>query len=429
MPSPSFYHSTPWINVSTKSLISCLKDSTDDNTFTPELRFTEFKDGWRKTKLGQLGNFKGGGTPDSTNSTYWNGNTPWISSSDIIDDNIHNINISRFLTEKAIQDSATKLIPVNSVLIVSRVGIGKFAVTKENLCTSQDFTNLVTTENAYFLAYYFTSRQKRFVRLSQGTSIKGFTSQDVRNMSFALPSLPEQTKIAAFLSKVDKKIQKQQSLIEQLEQLKKGYMQRLFSQEIRFTTDNGSPYPDWTKRKLGEVGTFISGVGFPNIEQGGADGIPFLKVSDMNSPLNKKRITAANNYVNQEQISRLKYKPIMKDSIIFAKVGAAVFLERKRVTSNFLIDNNMMSYTPNGYIGFFKYLFDTVRLSKYAQTGALPSYNAGDLKTIKVNLPSLPEQTKIADFLSALDKKIEIAQQQLESTQTFKKALLQKMFV
>jgi type I restriction enzyme S subunit len=84
---------------------------------------------------------------------------------------------------------------------------------------------------------------------------------------------------------------------------------------------------------------------------------------------------------------------------------------------------------PTGEILFFKYQFEIIRLSKYAQVGALPSYNASDLATIKIKLPSKKEQQKIASYLSSLDTKIESVNNQITQTQTFKKGLLQQMFV
>ena len=110
---------------------------------SPKLRFAEFSGEWEEKKLGTLGIFKGGGTPSTSNKKYWEGDIPWISSSDLIDKNIHNININRFINKTSIKESATKIIPANSILFVSRVGVGKLAISKSALCTSQDFTNLI----------------------------------------------------------------------------------------------------------------------------------------------------------------------------------------------------------------------------------------------------------------------------------------------
>ncbi|MBN8156929.1 restriction endonuclease subunit S, partial [Vibrio vulnificus] len=93
--------------------------------------------------------------PSKTNPDFWTGLIPWVSSSDITDDSIHQIKVTRFITEDAIAKSATKLVPENTILLVSRVGVGKLAVTTKTLCTSQDFTNFTPSEgDVYFLAYY-----------------------------------------------------------------------------------------------------------------------------------------------------------------------------------------------------------------------------------------------------------------------------------
>ena len=256
-----------------------------------------------------------------------------------------------------------------------------------------------------------------------------FRVDDWLKWRFCFPTTPEQQKIAAFLSAVDKKIEKLTRKKELLELYKKGGMQKIFSREIRFKDDDGKDFPDWREKRLGDIGAFIAGVGFPEKEQGGSLGIPVYKVSDMNLKGNEFFMTTSNNYVTDNQIKKINFKPILKESIVFAKVGAAIFLERKRVANKFLIDNNMMAFSPNGNILFFKFVFETIRLSKFAQVGALPSYNASGLATIKVKIPIDIEQEKIVSFLININKKIEAVQVQLTKTQTFKKSLLQKMFV
>lgn len=135
---------------------------------------------------------------------------------------------------------------------------------------------------------------------------------------------------------------------------------------------------DWEQRKLGEVGTARSGIGFPDIEQGGSEGIPFFKVSDMNLAGNENEMTVANNYVSEAQIASRKWSPIEEvPAIFFAKVGAAVMLNRKRLCrSPFLLDNNTMAYSLDANkwdADFAKALFGTVDLTSLVQVGALPS--------------------------------------------------------
>jgi type I restriction enzyme, S subunit len=198
----------------------------------PKYRFKEFvNDGeWVKDSLGNLGTFLGGGTPDRSNADYWIGNIPWISSSDISDDNIHNISTTRFINEIAVKESATKIIPSGSVLFVSRVGVGKLAINNDELCTSQDFTSFVSdTIHNYFVGYYFSANKHLLRVLNQGTSIKGFSKSDLENFELIYPTIyQEQQKIASCLSSLDALIAAQAEKVEQLKLHKKGLMQGLF---------------------------------------------------------------------------------------------------------------------------------------------------------------------------------------------------------
>ena len=190
----------------------------------------------------------------------------------------------------------------------------------------------------------------------------------------------------------------------------------------------------WEQRKLGEIGFAKSGVGFPDNEQGGTEGIPFYKVSDMNILGNENELVSANNYVSEEQISRKKWRVIdTVPAIFFAKVGAAVMLNRKRlVRFPFLLDNNTMAYIFDKNVwdcDFGKTLFETIDLTQLAQTGALPSYNASDVEGIEIMIPDKGEQKKIGDYFRNFDHLITLHQQKCEELQKIKKFMLQNMFV
>ena len=189
---------------------------------------------------------------------------------------------------------------------------------------------------------------------------------------------------------------------------------------------------NWNNYKLGQLGNFKSGIGFPDSQQGGTEGIPFFKVSDMNNIGNETEMRNANNYVTQEQIMKNSWKVINETpAIIFAKVGAALMLNRKRlVTRPFLIDNNTMSYSfdESWDKDFGLTLFQTINLPKYAQIGAFPSYNASDIAMIKVNVPNVQEQSAIGSLFRNLDDllaryKDNLANyQSLKATKMFPKA-------
>lgn len=189
----------------------------------------------------------------------------------------------------------------------------------------------------------------------------------------------------------------------------------------------------WEQRKLGDIGKARSGVGFPDAEQGGVTGIPFFKVSDMNLGGNENEMTVANNYVTAEQIAVHRWSPITElPAIFFAKVGAAVMLNRKRLCRfPFLLDNNTMAYSLSSTkwdADFAKALFGTVDLTSLVQVGALPSYNAGDVESMKIYLPSLLEQEQIGGFFKQLDDLITLHQRKYDKLTNVKKSMLEKMF-
>lgn len=201
--------------------------------FSQEIRF-KADDGsgfpeWEEKKVGSLGDIVGGGTPSTKKKEYWCGKIAWVSSADIGDNDIRNINITRFITREAIADSATKIIPKDSILIVSRVGVGKVAKASRNLCTSQDFTNIVNLDgDVTFLSYAVLRLMQSKLQCVQGTSIKGIPNDEIKNYTLNIPCLAEQQKIANCLSSLDGVIEKQKAILAAWEELKKGLLQQMF---------------------------------------------------------------------------------------------------------------------------------------------------------------------------------------------------------
>ena len=190
----------------------------------------------------------------------------------------------------------------------------------------------------------------------------------------------------------------------------------------------------WEQRKLGELGFAQSGIGFPDAEQGGAEGTPFFKVSDMNTPENEYELAASKNYVTAEQIARMGWHPLNQvPAIFFAKVGAAVMLNRKRLVNEpFLLDNNTMAFSMDSSLldtQFGQSLFERLDLTSLIQVGALPSFNSSDVESISVSLPStMDEQRQIGQYLCNLNTLITLHQRKYDKLVIFKKSMLEKMF-
>lgn len=291
-------------------------------------------------------------------------------------------------------------------------------------------------EKYYDTTYWYKEVSKHAAEGARNHGLLNIAASDFFETEIVMPlKIEEQQKIGAFFKQLDDTIALHQRKLDLLKETKKGFLQKMFPEngakvpEIRFPGFT----EDWEERKLGELGKTQSGIGFPDAEQGGSEGTPFFKVSDMNNIGNEYEMRNANHYVSNEQIERKKWKPI-KDvpAIIFAKVGAAIMLNRKRlVTSPFLIDNNTMAYLFNNTwdIYFGKILFETINLPRYSQVGALPSYNSSDIENISVKVPVKDEQQKIGTFFKQLDDTIALHQRKLDLLKETKKSFLQKMFV
>ena len=306
----------------------------------------------------------------------------------------------------------------------------------EGICSADCYSIKPTgkIEKAYLfnlmLGYNF---YKRAVACSMRSGMPKINQDDLNNIGISYPkSTTEQKKIAEILTTQDKVIELEQQKIEEIIKEKQFFLEKMFPKEgqtvpeIRF---KGFTDP-WEQRKLGEVGKCQSGIGFPDVEQGGKTGTPFFKVSDMNNYGNEQEMTCANNYVTDEQIVRKNWKPITEvPAVIFAKVGAAIMLNRKRLCRfPFLLDNNTMAYKLGEQwdTNFGKTLFEKIDLTELVQVGALPSYNATDVENLDIKMPAdANEQKVIGEFFANLDNLITLHQRKLEEEKNKKKALMQ----
>ena len=378
----------------------------------PTLRFNSelcnaFPD-WGVIKIKDLSEkMIGGGTPDKNNLEFWTGSVPWISSSDLSLDNINAVKITRFISDSALKNSATKLIPKGSILIVSRVGVGKVAVAPCDLCTSQDFANLINIKyDSFFLAYALIKHMGKKLNEVQGTSIKGITSREIKESSISIPCLEEQQKIASFFSTLDQKIELNERKLEVLEKLKKGMMQKIFNRKIQFKKDNGTDFPDWSSKKIGEILEIKHGKDYKNLPLGdipvlGTGGIiTYVSLFLCNWPC---VLIGRKGTINKPQFMD---KP-------FWSVDTLFYSKPKKHNS------------PR----FQYYLFQTINWLKYSEATGVPSLSASTIENIAKSVPCLEEQEKIASFFSTLDQKIELNERKLEGLKKLKKGLMQQMFV
>lgn len=160
---------------------------------------------WEQRKVSELADdIYGGGTPKTSVEEYWNGTIPWIQSSDITEHDVNSINPKKFISDRAVNKSATKLVPENSIAIVTRVGVGKLVIMPFSYTTSQDFLSLSKLNSDLpFTAYLLYKKMQDELHSVQGTSIKGITKEELLSKEVMITQIEEQKKIGTYFSELD----------------------------------------------------------------------------------------------------------------------------------------------------------------------------------------------------------------------------------
>ena len=196
----------------------------------PEIRLDGFEGEWELLEINDLADdFQSGGTPKTNVQEYWDGDIPWIQSSDLETNCLFEIKVQKSISEKGLKNSSAKIISKDSIAVVTRVGVGKLAVMRHEYATSQDFLSLSNLKsNIEFTAYLLYRLLQKEVTQLQGTSIKGITKVELLSKKVLIPSLSEQQAIGAYFSNLDSLISAHQEKISQLETLKKKLLQDMF---------------------------------------------------------------------------------------------------------------------------------------------------------------------------------------------------------
>ena len=247
---------------------------------------------------------------------------------------------------------------------------------------------------------------------STGTSYPAINSTDLSKIKLNLPTKPEQQKIAAFLTAVDTKIEQLSTKQVLLGEYKKGLMQQIFSQAIRFKADDGSDFPDWKEKKLGDILDYEQPTNY------------IVDSTEYDNSFDMPVLTAGKSFVlgyTNETHKVFENIPV----IIFDDFTTA----NKYVDFPFKVKSSAMKILkPKDSFVNIRLIFEFIQMLNFP-IGEHKRYWISEYQDLKIPFPSFEEQTKIASFLSSIDNKIEQVGKQLDESKQFKKALLQQMFV
>ncbi len=269
-----------------------------------------------------------------------------------------------------------------------------------------------------FASYYINQKlRKKISTLARGASISNVYNSDLKQLEIILPTLPEQRKIADFLTAVDGRIQQLSQKLALLQDYKKGVMQQLFTQVLRFKDDHGNDFPDWEEKRVEEMF---------QVTRGKVLAMP--ETHSQRSP--EFQYPVYSSQTSNNGLAGYYDTFLFRDAITWTTDGANAGDVKFRKGEFYCTNVCGVLLSDNGYANeFVAAMLGTVTRKHVSYVGN-PKLMNNVMSQISISVPSsLSEQTKIANFLTALDRKIESVSQQIALTQTFKRGLLQQMFV
>ena len=396
----------------------------------PKLRFKEFSDEWKEKKLGEILKIFNGYAFSSKDNQ----------NSGAILLKIANVDINKMKQEelsflpltylekfsKYILKKGDIVIALTRPLLNRQLKIAEIDVFFDNSLLNQRVGKIETNENKKFIYNIFQKNNyiKEIEINISGSDPPNLSTENIKDIILNIPSIQEQEKIANFLSSVDKKISLTEEKLELFREYKKGVMQKIFSQELRFKDNNGNDYPEWNYLKAGNI--------FENISNKNHDGnLPILAVTQ------DKGVVYRNNLdlkINSSEDGIKNYKIIEPGNFIISLRSFQGGIEYSTIlgisSPAYTILKAKIKIIDIFYKFYLKkssFISELNKTTEGIRDGKQISYSM--FSKLFLPYPILEEQQKIADFLSSIDNKIESIEKELEGLKEFKRGLLQQMFV
>lgn len=403
-----------------------------EKQLVPKLRFSEFKGDWKSLKIGNIGK-------PSMCKRIMKDQTLNVGDIPFYKIGTFGKEADAYISNDLYEEYKTKFsFPKKGDILISASGtIGRTVIYDGKPAYFQD-SNIVWIANNEekvlnkLLVYLYEN-----VRwTTENTTIARLYNDNLKSINITIPSLPEQQKIASFLTDVDNKITKLTKKKELLEQYKKGIMQKIFNQELRFKDDNGNAFPKWEVKKLGDVCKIQSSKRV--LQEDWTDkGVPFYRTREIIS-LSESKEFRTPIFITEKMYNELvkKYGVPKENDILVTGVGTIgkTYIVKKDEKFYFKDGNVLWIKTDNQINSeFLHQQFNTrfirKQLSDNASITTVATFTIDGARNTMIKIPSKEEQTKIANFLSDIDIKIEALNTKIENSITFKKGLLQQMFV
>lgn len=386
------------------------------------MRFPDFEHDWESKKLKDLSNIQRGASPRPITAKKWydneNKKVGWVRIGDVTSSSKYLTKTEDYFSEEGVKKS--RFLPKGSLIMSICATIGKPIVTGMDTCIHDGFVGFSELKNINkeFLYYYLNILEPKFISLSQTGSQANLNSDLVRNAEIGVPSIQEQEKIVNFISAVDKKHNILNKNLETQLSFKRYLMQQIFTQKLRFNFND-----TWKTVKIKDIFDERSEKGFLDLE--------LLSVTLNDGVIKRSEIESKDN----SNENKSNYKHVLPGDIVYNSMrmwqGASGVSPYEGIVSpayTILIPKNV-------YSKYFGYYFKTnemvYQFKKYSQGLTSDTWNLKYplISEIKIKIPSIEEQKEITNVFEIIDEKIKILQNNIDELTTFKKGLLQQMFV
>lgn len=414
---------------------------TNEVKIVPKLRFPGFESNWKEEKIKTLFKVVSGTTPLRSKKEYFDkAEVPWVKTTDL------NNNVLRITDEKisniAVKEVNMRILPENTLLIAMYGGfnqIGRTGIISFKSTINQAISALLDIEgksDVNYLQAYFNYNVQKWKRLAASSrKDPNITKKDVENFKITIPNLKEQKRMGEFFSKLDRQIELEEQKLAKLEEQKKGYMQKIFSQELRFKDKNGDDYPEWMETNIRNTFDNKGGTALEKeFDNNGTHKVISIGSYSMNSTYNEQNIRINKNeftekyLLNEGDLAMVLNDKTKEGNII----GRSIYIDEDDKYIYNQRTERLIPVTGNNH-KFLWYLMNSEQFRKKIKQmmqGATQVYiNYNSIKDLSIYLPILEEQNKIENFLGDIFNIIKNQSDKVELLKRRKKGFLQKMFV
>jgi len=393
--------------------------------------------GWKVVKLKDIcKKLKAGGTPSTSRKEFWNGNIPFVKIEDISSAEKYLTKTLTTISEEGLKNSAAWVVPKNSLLFAMYGSLGEVAITKIEVATNQAILGIIPNKDidVEFLYYWFLYFKPYWKKYAKPTTQANLTAEIVKNTKLPYPSEEERKTIVEILSTVDKAIQKVDEAIEKTERLKKGLMQRLLTKgighkEFKYSKELGCEIPkEWKVVRLKDIciinpeqidpriqmpNRIFLYIDISSVEEGRIK--EHKEILGKNAPVRARRVIHKNDVIMSTVRPYLKafaLVPEQYDGQICSTGFAVLRCNQNKINSYYLLYTLLSDKTID-------------QCKAMMVGGQYPALNQSQVENLKIPLPPLKEQQKIAEILSTVDKKLELEKKRKEKFERIKKGLME----